>query len=103
MGRATGNTTAPLDEVVIAKGESVRFALRNPTGMDHPFHMHGHTFRVLGKPGAVNLTDPPLKDTVNVPAGGSSIATSSGTWPRAWPASWRSSRSSDRPTRGHVA
>jgi FtsP/CotA-like multicopper oxidase with cupredoxin domain len=58
---------APIE---IAKGEAIRFALRNPTGMDHPFHLHGHSFHVLGKPGALNLTDPVLKDTLNVPSKG---------------------------------
>jgi FtsP/CotA-like multicopper oxidase with cupredoxin domain len=54
--------------IEIAKGEMIRFTIRNPTGMDHPFHLHGHSFHVLGKPGALNLTDPVLKDTINVPA-----------------------------------
>lgn len=58
------------DPIEIAKGEVVRFALRNPTGMDHPFHLHGHSFYVLGTPGALNLTDPVLKDTINVPSKG---------------------------------
>jgi multicopper oxidase len=56
------------DAIEIAKDEVIRFALRNPTGMDHPFHLHGHSFHVLGKPGALNLTDPVLKDTINVPS-----------------------------------
>jgi FtsP/CotA-like multicopper oxidase with cupredoxin domain len=56
---------APID---ITKDETIRYTLRNPTGMDHPFHLHGHSFHVLGKPGALNLTDPVLKDTINVPA-----------------------------------
>jgi FtsP/CotA-like multicopper oxidase with cupredoxin domain len=56
------------DPLVLTKGDAVRFHLRNPTGMDHPFHLHGHYFRVLGKPGALNLKDPVQKDTVNVPA-----------------------------------
>jgi FtsP/CotA-like multicopper oxidase with cupredoxin domain len=54
--------------VEIQAGEVIRFLIRNPTGMDHPFHLHGHSFRVLGKPGALNLADPVLKDTVNVPS-----------------------------------
>jgi FtsP/CotA-like multicopper oxidase with cupredoxin domain len=58
------------DPIEFAKGEAVRFVIRNPTGMDHPFHLHGHYFYVLGKPGALNLTDPVRKDTVSVPAGG---------------------------------
>jgi FtsP/CotA-like multicopper oxidase with cupredoxin domain len=56
------------DAIKIHRGESVRFVFRNPTGMDHPFHLHGHSFYVLGEPGSLNLSDPPLKDTVNVPA-----------------------------------
>jgi multicopper oxidase len=56
------------DPIVIRRDESIRFVFRNPTGMDHPFHLHGHSFYVLGKPGALNLIDPPLKDSVNVPA-----------------------------------
>jgi FtsP/CotA-like multicopper oxidase with cupredoxin domain len=56
---------APIE---LAKDEWVRMVFRNPTGMDHPFHLHGHYFYVLGKPGALNLTDPVQKDSVNVPA-----------------------------------
>lgn len=56
------------DPIEIARDESIRFTIRNPTGMDHPFHLHGHSFYVLGKPGALNETDPALKDTVNIPA-----------------------------------
>jgi FtsP/CotA-like multicopper oxidase with cupredoxin domain len=58
------------DPIAITSGESLRFRLRNPTGMDHPFHLHGHYFRVLGKPGALNLVDPAIKDTINVPTKG---------------------------------
>jgi multicopper oxidase len=58
------------DPIEIGNGEVIRFALQNPTGMDHPFHLHGHSFHVLGTPRALNLTDPVLKDTVNVPAKG---------------------------------
>jgi FtsP/CotA-like multicopper oxidase with cupredoxin domain len=58
------------DPIEISKGDAIRFAIRNPTGMDHPFHLHGHSFYVLGKPGALNLTDPVLKDTINVLAQG---------------------------------
>jgi FtsP/CotA-like multicopper oxidase with cupredoxin domain len=58
------------DPIELANGEEVRMALRNPTGMDHPFHLHGHSFHVLGLPGALNLTDPVRKDTINVPSRG---------------------------------
>src|SRR5262249_15588178 len=58
------------DPIELSQGEEVRFTLRNPTGMDHPFHLHGHSFHVLGQPGALNLTDPARKDTINVPSKG---------------------------------
>lgn len=56
------------DPIVLEKDQLVRFIFDNPTGMDHPFHLHGHSFHVLGKPDAMNLEDPPLKDTVTIPA-----------------------------------
>jgi FtsP/CotA-like multicopper oxidase with cupredoxin domain len=58
------------EPIAAAKDEWLRFVLDNPTGMDHPFHLHGHYFFVLGPPDRLNLVDPPRKDTVNVPAGG---------------------------------
>jgi FtsP/CotA-like multicopper oxidase with cupredoxin domain len=61
------------DAFELSKDEWVRMALRNPTGMDHPFHLHGHYFFVLGKPGALNLKDPVQKDTINVPTKGEVI------------------------------
>jgi FtsP/CotA-like multicopper oxidase with cupredoxin domain len=72
------------DPITLDKGEPVRFVFRNPTGMDHPFHLHGHYFRVLGRPGALNLRDPVQKDTVNVPAKSDLViqweATNPGRW-----------------------
>lgn len=72
------------DKIVVKKGESLRFILENTTRMDHPFHLHGHSFYVLGKPGSFNLKDPPRKDTLNVPAGETLViqwvAENSGLW-----------------------
>lgn len=56
------------DPVKVSKGETIRFVMKNPTKMSHPFHIHGHYFHVLGRPDALNLINPPLKDTVSVPA-----------------------------------
>lgn len=67
INKETYPKAPPID---LQKDEWVRMAFRNPTGMDHPFHLHGHYFYVLGKPDALNLKDPVQKDTVNVPAGG---------------------------------
>jgi multicopper oxidase len=65
-----GRAYPQAEPIVAAKDEWLRFVLENPTGMDHPFHLHGHYFYVLGAPDRLNLIDPPRKDTVNVPAGG---------------------------------
>jgi multicopper oxidase len=54
-------------ELIIKRGEHVRVILENPTMMSHPFHLHGHSFRILGDPKAPLLTDPPLVDMVLVP------------------------------------
>ncbi len=50
------------DEIVIKKGENVKFILANETMMNHPIHLHGHFFRVLNGQGEYS----PLKHTVNV-------------------------------------
>lgn len=50
------------DSILIKKGETVRFVLKNETMMHHPVHLHGHFFRVLN--GQDDYS--PLKHTVNV-------------------------------------
>lgn len=50
------------DDIVVHKGEVVRFVLANETMMHHPIHLHGHFFRVLNGQGEFS----PLKHTVNV-------------------------------------
>lgn len=57
------------DPIKLAANQAVRFVMENPTMMDHPFHLHGHYFYVLGEPDKLNLTDPVKKDSVNIPAG----------------------------------
>jgi FtsP/CotA-like multicopper oxidase with cupredoxin domain len=52
------------EPIRIKKGEVVRFIMKNPTAMWHPFHMHGQTFHVLGNPGNLNLVNPLTRDTV---------------------------------------
>jgi FtsP/CotA-like multicopper oxidase with cupredoxin domain len=79
-----GQSYPKADPISLQADEPVRFVLENPTGMDHPFHLHGHYFSVLGPPDALNTTDPPQKDTVNVPAGTTLVlqwqATNPGRW-----------------------
>ncbi|PHR57427.1 MAG: copper oxidase [Robiginitomaculum sp.] len=50
------------DSILIKKGETVKFVLKNETMMHHPIHLHGHFFRVLNGQGDYS----PLKHTVNV-------------------------------------
>lgn len=79
-----GQVYPKADPITLANNEEVRMIFVNKTGMSHPFHLHGHSFRVLGKPGELNLVDPPLKDTVQVPAFGELViqwkATNPGNW-----------------------
>ncbi|WP_197281946.1 multicopper oxidase domain-containing protein [Dethiosulfatarculus sandiegensis] len=50
------------DDILIKKGEVVRFIMINRTMMHHPMHLHGHFFRVLNGQG----DHAPLKHTVDV-------------------------------------
>jgi len=68
MWSINGQVYPKADPIVLSNNEEIRMIFTNTTGMSHPFHLHGHSFRVLGKPGELNLVDPPLKDTVMVPA-----------------------------------
>ena len=56
----------PLDAVV---GETEVWEVRNLTLQDHPFHLHGFSFQVMGSP-SEPMTKLEWKDTVNVPANG---------------------------------
>ena len=56
----------PLDAMV---GETEVWEVRNLTLQDHPFHLHGFSFQVLGSH-AGPVTNLEWKDTVNVPANG---------------------------------
>jgi FtsP/CotA-like multicopper oxidase with cupredoxin domain len=53
--------------IIINEGEIVRFTFVNDTMMHHPFHLHGHFFRVVNDGGALS----PMKHTVDVPPHGS--------------------------------
>jgi len=58
-----GRTFRESPQIVINKGENVRFQFTNDTMMHHPLHLHGHFFRVVNQAGDRS----PLKHTVNVP------------------------------------
>ena len=66
--RINGQEFPDRPPVEVKRGEHIRFVMKNPTMMAHPFHLHGHYFRVLGRPAEINLQNPPLKDTITVPA-----------------------------------
>lgn len=51
-------------DIEVALGAVEAWEIRNPTGMDHPFHLHVWPFRVVDTADASGW-----KDTVNVPAG----------------------------------
>ena len=42
-------TLAQDAQILIKKGENVRFILQNETMMNHPLHLHGHFFRVVNR------------------------------------------------------
>lgn len=42
-----GKTATESPQILIRKGENVRFLMRNETMMHHPLHLHGHFFRVV--------------------------------------------------------
>jgi FtsP/CotA-like multicopper oxidase with cupredoxin domain len=51
---------------VFQEGETVRMTLRNEAGPEHPFHLHGQFFEIVGN-GQPNTEQPGLKDTVLIP------------------------------------
>ena len=72
----------PVTRIAVQKGQNVRLVLNNPTGMTHPFHIHGRHFRVLYqspsgagdyKDGPLNTNGPCEKDTVSVHGGGHAV------------------------------
>jgi FtsP/CotA-like multicopper oxidase with cupredoxin domain len=56
-------------QILIRKGENVRFEFTNETMMHHPLHFHGHFFRVVNEQGDRS----PLKHTVDVQPMGSVV------------------------------
>ncbi len=55
----------------IKKGDLIRVKLINnsPKGVDHPMHLHGHSFQVLSKNGKTVKGSVIIKDTVNLQPG----------------------------------
>jgi multicopper oxidase len=72
----------PVTQIAVKKGQNVRLVLNNPTGMTHPFHIHGRHFQLLYQSptnagnyndGPLNLHAPCEKDTVSIHAGGHAV------------------------------
>ncbi|XP_047335404.1 laccase-15-like [Impatiens glandulifera] len=101
----TGNDL-PLYLEPAKKGRKVRFLEYNETveiiwqntnivvGLDHPMHLHGYSFYVVGlgfgnfnpstDPKKYNLVDPPLLNTVPVPKGGWAVIRFTASNPGVW-------------------
>lgn len=67
----------PVTQMRFKQGDVVRLVIDNESKMGHPFHLHGHYFRVLGlgAKGAgkyrgqpLNENDPVQKDNLSIPA-----------------------------------
>ncbi len=55
-------TLSEADEILIRRGENVRFVLTNTTMMRHPLHLHGHFFRFVNAQGQYS----PMKHTFDI-------------------------------------
>jgi multicopper oxidase len=59
-----GKSYPKTDPIGVRPGERVRLKLINMSMLDHPMHLHGHTYRVVGASG--RAIDGPLKDTLTL-------------------------------------
>lgn len=67
-----GKVWPHIPPVIVRRGDLVRVTFHNPTDMDHPMHLHGHTFRVTTIDGK-RLARPLLKDTALVRSNGGTM------------------------------
>jgi hypothetical protein len=58
----TNKTLSQADNILIRKGENVRFVFTNATMMRHPLHLHGHFFRFVNAQGRYS----PMKHTFDI-------------------------------------
>lgn len=59
-----GKAFTDIPPMVVKEGEHVLIAVSNTGGGDHPFHLHGHAFRVLSKNGVALRGTPVYLDTL---------------------------------------
>ncbi|MEW9122356.1 MAG: multicopper oxidase family protein [Thermotaleaceae bacterium] len=81
-----GNSFPDIEGLTIKEGDLVKVKLVNksPNGVDHPMHLHGHSFQVLSKNGKPIEGSTIIKDTINLNSGDEYIvafkADNSGNW-----------------------
>ncbi|WP_224753189.1 multicopper oxidase family protein [Paenibacillus terricola] len=59
-----GKAFTDIPPMIVKEGEHVRITVSNTGGGDHPFHLHGHVFRVLSKNGIALRGSPVYLDTL---------------------------------------
>ncbi|MDF2904506.1 MAG: multicopper oxidase type 3, partial [Bacillus sp. (in: firmicutes)] len=66
-----GKSFPNIESLNVKKGDLVKVKLVNnsPNGVDHPMHLHGHSFQVLSKNGNPLTGSPIIKDTINLKPG----------------------------------
>jgi len=68
-----GKTYPHTDKILVARGDRVTVRFTNKTDMDHPMHLHGHTFDIVEINGKV-LLRPLAKDISLVAGNGGTLA-----------------------------
>jgi multicopper oxidase len=83
----------PVTQMKFKEGDVVRLVINNESEMNHPFHLHGHYFHVLGLGAggagtyggqALNDKDPIQKDTLSIPRKGWAVVQWEATNPGFW-------------------
>ncbi|RIX60337.1 multicopper oxidase family protein [Paenibacillus nanensis] len=59
-----GQSFHEIPPILVKEGEEIRITVTNEGGGDHPFHIHGHRFRVLSKNGEPLKGSPVYLDTI---------------------------------------
>ncbi|MBW7453628.1 multicopper oxidase family protein [Paenibacillus sepulcri] len=59
-----GKSFHEIPPMTVKEGERIKITLTNEGGGDHPFHIHGHTFRVLSRNGEALRGSPVFLDTI---------------------------------------
>jgi FtsP/CotA-like multicopper oxidase with cupredoxin domain len=59
-----GNAFHDIPPMIVKEGDDVLIKLTNEGGGDHPFHLHGHIFRVMSRNGILLQGSPVYLDTL---------------------------------------